>query len=88
MESDFLVLQTSTTTVPCAIRIKAPENVTRVPTHIILLIDVSESMIDDNKLINVKKCAASIVNFLNDSEKIGIGFIVFPCLKVYIKEYT
>ena len=73
MESDFLVLYSSEeTTVSCAIRIKAPENVTRVPTHIILLIDVSESMIDDNKLVNVKKCAGSIVNFLNDSDTVSL----------------
>ena len=73
MESDFLVLYSSEeTTVSCAIRIKAPENVTRVPTHSILLIDVSESMIDDNKLVNVKKCAGSIVNFLNDSDTVSL----------------
>ena len=75
MDSDFLVLpstEPSSLTVPCAIRLKAPENVTRVPTHIILLIDVSESMIDDHKLANVKRCAASIINFLNDSDTVSL----------------
>ena len=75
MDSDFLVLHTSdqsSSTIPCAIRLKAPENVTRVPTHIILLIDVSESMMDDHKLMNVKRCASSIINFLNDSDTVSL----------------
>lgn len=75
MEADFLILQTSSETashIPCAIRLKAPEQSARVPTHIILLIDVSESMADDNKLENVKRCAASIVTFLNDSDTLSL----------------
>lgn len=75
METDFLILQTpseSGTTIPCAIRLKAPEQSSRVPTHIILLIDVSESMTDDHKLANVKRCASSIVDFLNDSDTLSL----------------
>ena len=75
MEADFLILRTSeetSNTISCAIRIKAPENVSRVPTHIILLIDVSESMLDDHKLANVKRCAASVVGFLNESDTISL----------------
>lgn len=72
MEADFLILRSAETTVPCAIRIKAPENVSRVPAHIILLVDVSESMIDENKLTNVKRCATSIVDFLNDSDTLSL----------------
>lgn len=75
MNVDFLQLPISdpvSATIPCAIRIKAPENSSRISTHIILLIDVSESMIDDRKLSNVKRCAASILNFLNESDTISL----------------
>lgn len=75
MDADFLILSNTNETVshiPCAIRLKAPEQSTRVPTHIILLIDVSESMTDDNKLINVKRCASSIVDFLTDSDTLSL----------------
>jgi Mg-chelatase subunit ChlD len=75
MDADFLRLATSddtSATIPCAIRIKASEHSSRIPTHIILLIDVSESMTDDRKLANVKKCAASILNFLNESDTVSL----------------
>jgi Mg-chelatase subunit ChlD len=75
MNTDFLLLPNSdptSATIPCAIRLKAPENSSRNPTHIILLIDVSESMNDDRKLSNVKRCAASILNFLNESDTVSL----------------
>lgn len=76
MDTDFLVLhtaeQSSSPMVPCAIRLKAPENVERIPTHIILLIDISESMRDERKLEHVKSCSSLIVNFLNASDTISL----------------
>lgn len=75
MDADFLILPNAdetSSTLPCAIRIKAPENVSRIPSHIILLIDISESMMDENKLANVKQCASSIVDFLNDSDTLSL----------------
>ncbi len=58
--------------VRAAIRITAPETVTRIPTHFILLIDVSESMLDDRKLENVKRCASLLLNFLKEDDTISL----------------
>ncbi len=56
----------------CAIRLKAPTDVARLPVHMILLLDVSESMMDGNKLNNVKACANLIVNLLNADDRISL----------------
>jgi uncharacterized protein YegL len=58
--------------VPCAVRLIAPDNVQRVPTHFILLLDVSESMAEDNKLENVKKCSSLIVNLLSEQDRLSL----------------
>jgi hypothetical protein len=58
--------------VPCAIQLKAPEVVDHISTHFVLLCDISESMIDDRKLENVKSCAALILDFLQDSDKLSL----------------
>lgn len=56
----------------CAIRLIAPQKVQRIPTHIILLIDVSESMSDERKLENVKHCCSLILDLLNDQDRISL----------------
>lgn len=58
--------------VECAIRLVAPESTTRNPIHIILLIDISESMEDSNKLENVKVCCQSMLQFLQDHDRISL----------------
>lgn len=75
MECDFLTLkpiEASTSLIPCALRLKAPETVDRIPTHIILLLDVSESMMTDDKLENVKVCSELILNFLTDHDHVSL----------------
>jgi Mg-chelatase subunit ChlD len=58
--------------VPCAIRIKVPDTSQRIPTHFILLLDVSESMSDDGKLANVKKCAEVVLQILTEKDRISL----------------
>jgi hypothetical protein len=58
--------------VPCALRLVAPEVHQRIPTHFILLLDVSESMMDSNKLENVKKCSSLIVNLLSEQDRLSL----------------
>ena len=55
-----------------AVRIKAPTNVSRIPTHLIFLIDISESMMDGMKLQNVKRCAQLVLGLLNAQDKISL----------------
>lgn len=55
-----------------AVRIKAPTNVSRIPTHLIFLIDVSESMLDGQKLVNVKRCTQLVLGLLNAEDKISL----------------
>jgi hypothetical protein len=58
--------------VPCAIRLRAPQNVNQIATHFILLCDVSESMNDENKLNNIKKCAELVVGVLTDQDSMSL----------------
>lgn len=73
MESSFLILPGDVDDkTPCAVRIEAPTDVDRISTHIILLIDISESMLDDKKLENVKKCCELLLTFLNDTDAVSL----------------
>jgi Mg-chelatase subunit ChlD len=76
MNSEFLTLPSLAAASPahtlCAVRLKAPENVKRVPTHFILLVDVSSSMDDDSKLEHVKRCSQIIVSILNPTDRISL----------------
>ena len=73
MDCDFLTFPAeSDASVRAAIRMKAPETIIRTPTHFILLIDVSESMLDERKLENVKRCASLVLNFMNDQDCISL----------------
>lgn len=57
-----------------ALRVRAAATTTeqRLPTHSILLIDASESMLDSNKLENVKHSASMVLNFLGATDKMSI----------------
>lgn len=68
MQTDFLILSGGS----AAVRLKAPTDVERIPTHIILMIDVSESMLDDHKLENVKTCCQLLLTFLNDADSVSL----------------
>jgi Mg-chelatase subunit ChlD len=77
MNADFFTLASTnvaepTTVIPCALRLHAPESNARIPTHFVLCIDVSESMVSDSKLENVKKCCSLVVNLLNDQDRISL----------------
>ena len=73
METSFLILPGSADEkTPCAIRFKAPADVERIPTHIILMVDISESMMDEHKLENVKKCCELLLTFLNETDKVSL----------------
>ena len=63
---------TALTVVPCALQLVIPEQSQRVPTHFIIIIDVSDSMIDSNKLENVKHSASLVLHFLSASDKMSI----------------
>jgi len=62
------------THVQYAVRMKAAENTdgTRLPTHFVLLLDVSESMLDRNKLENVKHSASLVLKFLGPTDYISV----------------
>jgi len=65
MQSDFLLLSEPVNgIVPCAVRIQAPKDVDRTSSHLILLLDISTSMEEQNKLENVKRCCHLILDFL------------------------
>jgi Mg-chelatase subunit ChlD len=73
MDTNFLILPgAATEKTSCAVRLKAPSNVGRIPTHIILMIDISESMLDGHKLENVKKCCELLLTFLNDTDAVSL----------------
>lgn len=73
MDTNFLILPGAAgEKTTCAVRLKAPADVERIPTHIILMIDISESMMDDHKLDNVKKCCELLLTFLNDTDKVSL----------------
>jgi uncharacterized protein YegL len=72
MDCDFLINDSTADFIPCAIRIKAPQNVDKIPTHIILLLDVSDSMQFDDKLDNVKRCCELILDFLNENDRLSL----------------
>ena len=59
---------------PCAIRIIPPSEDAsgRTPSHFIALIDVSESMSDENKLVNVKQCMRTLLRFLTPEDELSI----------------
>ena len=58
--------------IPCALRISVVQHVTRIPTHFILLLDVSDSMNEDNKLENVKQCIRLLMNILGHGDFISL----------------
>ena len=55
-----------------ALRIKISASDLRTPTHFLTLLDVSESMSDENKLGNVKRCMSLLLNFLAPADKLSI----------------
>lgn len=73
---DFLTLQpvpvNGDSMVSCAVKLVAPESTERVPTHFILLLDISESMADARKLENCKRCAELMLNFMSGEDRISL----------------
>lgn len=56
-----------------ALRIRAPaQHDARTPIHFIALIDISQSMDDDNKLTHVKHCLSLLLNFLTPADKVSL----------------
>lgn len=73
---DFLTLQPVPTNgdsmVSCALKLNAPASTERIPTHFILLLDISESMSDGRKLENCKRCAELMLNFMTADDRISL----------------
>jgi len=70
---DFLTLQPSgDSMVSCALKLTAPDTAERTPTHFILLLDISESMADQRKLENCKRCAELMLNFMSGEDRISL----------------
>ncbi len=73
---DFVTLQpvplNGESMVPCAVKLTAPESEQRIPTHFILLLDISESMADQRKLENCKRCAELMMNFMTAEDRISL----------------
>lgn len=57
-----------------AVRCKAPELAAdrRLPVHFILVLDTSESMLDGNKLENVKHSASLVLPFLGPNDAVSV----------------
>lgn len=58
-----------------ALRIRPPTQEggeVRTPVHFTCLIDVSDSMYDDNKLSHVKQCLRLLLDFLTDSDELSL----------------
>lgn len=58
--------------IPCALQISIPQITLKIPMHLTLLIDVSESMADERRLENVIKCVKLILAVLSESDKISL----------------
>jgi hypothetical protein len=73
---DFLTLQpvpvNGDSMVSCALKLIAPASSQRIPTHFILLLDISESMSDGRKLENCKRCAELMLNFMTADDRISL----------------
>jgi hypothetical protein len=68
-------MQVSLTHLPnesAALRISTPASDERTPSHFIALLDVSESMMDDNKLVNVKRCMSLLLKFLTPADELSV----------------
>jgi hypothetical protein len=68
-------MQVSLTHLPnesAALRISTPASDGRTPSHFIALLDVSESMMDDNKLVNVKRCMSLLLKFLTPADELSV----------------
>ena len=55
-----------------AFRIQVPASDVRTPAHFLALLDVSESMMDQDKLINVKRCMSLLLKFLSPADMLSI----------------
>jgi Mg-chelatase subunit ChlD len=55
-----------------ALRIQPADSDTRVDTHFVMMLDISESMADRNKLGNVKHCMSLLLQFLTPNDELSI----------------
>ena len=55
-----------------AFHLKVSSSAVRTPIHFLTLLDVSESMMDENKLVNVKRCMSLLLKFLSHTDKLSI----------------
>jgi len=73
MQTDFLLLsEPENGIVPCAVRIQAPKDVDRTSSHLILLLDISTSMEQEQKLENVKRCCHLILDLLTADDHLSL----------------
>lgn len=75
METRYICIENPATTletVECAIQIRLEDRGARNATHFILVIDISESMADRDKLENVKHSANLVLNFLGPADRLSL----------------
>ena len=57
---------------PAVLRFSAPTSEDRTPAHFIGVVDVSESMLEGGKLVNVKHCLSLLLNFLTPNDEFSM----------------
>lgn len=72
MNCEFIQYPEANGVKPCAARIVAPADVNRTSSHLILLLDISESMDDDHKLEHVKKCCHLLMDLLTAEDHVSL----------------
>jgi hypothetical protein len=63
---------TSYTDTEAILNINTSATDTRVPTHFVILLDLSESMNENNKLGNVKQCMSLLLDFLTPADSFSL----------------
>jgi Mg-chelatase subunit ChlD len=54
------------------VKVKTSDADVRIPTHFIVVLDLSESMNDNNKLRNVKQCLSLLIDFLQAGDYVSL----------------
>ena len=77
MQTTYLIIEDPSlyiSHVPCALHIRAPsatEN-QRINAHFVIVIDTSESMLEQSRLENVKHSASLVLNFLGPNDRLSL----------------
>jgi len=77
MQTNYLILEDPSqyiSHVPCAVHIRAPSAIDtqRRNVHFVIVIDTSESMLEQSRLENVKHSASLVLNFLGPNDHVSL----------------